>query len=81
MNMTTSLEDLRGRVMHMLDDAGFSPELYIIKLHDSAVSVHFDSQGAVEYFQHEVELSEWKDDLIFEYRKEGKRHVAYIQMW
>lgn len=68
-------------VVFLLEEAGFSPEQYIIKPGISSVEVHFDSAGAVEYFRKEVESCKKANSLIFEHRKFGKRHVAYIQIW
>mgnify|MGYP000097113818 CR=1 FL=1 len=76
-----SVEELRAVIESLLEDAGFVPELYVIKTYVGAIAVQFDDEGAVHYFKREVDNSVYKDDLIFEYRRDGKRHVAYIQMW
>ena len=76
-----SVEQLRAVVESLLEDAGFTPELYVIKTFVGALAVHFDDEGAVAYFKREVEASPYKDEVIFEYRREGKRHIAYIQLW
>ncbi len=73
--------DLREYTLFLLEEAGFPPEQYIIKMGISSVEVHFDSPSAVEYFRGEVEMCDRADDLIFEHRTSGKRYVAYIQMW
>ena len=75
------LEDLRDNAEWLLGEAGFTPDLYIIRNHETAIAIHFDSEGAVHYFRKEVETSEWAEEIIFDYRKDGKRHVAYLQLW
>lgn len=72
---------LREYILSLLEQAGFPPEQYVIKAGVSSVEVHFDSPAAVEYFRGEVDNCEYADSLIFEYRKTGKRHIAYIQEW
>lgn len=74
-------EDLRTIILELLEDAGFSPELYLIKNEVDGLSVHFDDSGAVKYFRRELELSQWAKELILEERKDGKRYVAYLQTW
>lgn len=75
------IEDLRDNMVWLLGEAGFTPDLYIVRNHETAISIHFDDEGAVKYFQKEVESSVWAEDVIFDCRRDGKRYVAYIQLW
>jgi hypothetical protein len=77
----TSVEELRDNAICLLKEAGFDSDLYIIKMHESSVCIHFDDPGAVEYFKGEVENCEWAEEVIFESRREGKRYVAALQFW
>jgi hypothetical protein len=76
-----STEELKEYILFLLEEAGFSPELYILKIGVSSVEVHFDHPGAVDYFKGEVETCDRAEELIFDKRQSGKRYVAYIQMW
>jgi len=79
--MKWNLKDLRRSVEDLLDQSGFSPDLYIIKVGDDNVAVHFDKKEAVDYFRGDFDTSEMAADCIFEYKREGKRHAAYIYTW
>lgn len=79
--MRWNLADLRKAVEDLLAQGGFSPELYVIKSGDDYISVQFDKKEAVEYFRGDFDESEVSISCIFEYRKEGKRHCAYIYIW
>jgi hypothetical protein len=79
--MKMNLTSLQAEVEVVLKTAGFSPELYIIKVHDDCVSVHFDKKEAVDYFRVDFEAAPIAKDCIFEYKKVGKRHAAYIYNW
>ena len=79
--MKMNLTSLQTEVEAVLKTAGFSPELYIIKVHDDCISVHFDKKEAVDYFRVDFEASPIAKDCIFEYKKVSKRHAAYIYNW
>jgi hypothetical protein len=76
-----SLDALKKELIRLLRSAGFDADLYYITIEEASVSVHFDDHGAVEYFKKEIEQSEIADAVIFEYRREGKRHIARFQLW
>ncbi len=79
--MKWNLQDLRNEVEALLIQSGFSSELYIIKINDDSVAVHFDKKEAVDYFRGDFESSRISKDCMFDYRKDGKRHAAYIYSW
>jgi hypothetical protein len=76
-----NLYELKDTALDLLSSAGFCSELFYIKMKTDSVEVHFDHPGAVDYFRKEVESSIYAKDIIFGYRKEGVRHVAYLQYW
>jgi len=79
--MKWKLEDLKHEVIRLLGGAGFPPEHYLIKTGDDYVAVFFDKKEAVDYFRLDFDSSELANECIFEYRKDGKRHGAYIRTW
>ncbi len=79
--MKLNLRDLCKEVEIILEQAGFSTDLYIIKINDDNVEVMFDEKEAVDYFRGDFEYSSLNKDCIFEYKKDGKRHAAYIYPW
>jgi len=76
-----NLYELKDIAWNLLSSAGFCSELFFIKIKTDAVEVHFDQPGAVDYFRKEVESSEYAKDIIFDYQKDGIRHVARLQLW
>lgn len=76
-----SVEELRDVMEELLEAAGFTPDLYLIRRHDKAIAVHFDQKEAAMYFMKEVETSRVSELVCYSYREDGKRHVAYIQLW
>lgn len=79
--MKMNLVSLQAEVEVVLRTAGFSSDLYIIKVHDDCISIHFDKKEAVDYFRIDFEASLVTKECIFEYKKIGKRHAAYIYNW
>ena len=73
-----SISDLKGDVENLLKDSGFPPEQYIINIHEHCIAVHFDLKEAVEYFRGDFEFSNLADKCVFDYKKYGRRHAAYI---
>ena len=76
-----NIKDLSEYIICLLKEAGFTPDLYFLKIGVSSVEVHFDHPGAVDYFKNEIKNCDQTDKLIFEKRKARKRYIAYIQMW
>jgi len=73
-----SISDLKGDVENLLKDSGFPPEQYIINVHEHCIAVHFDIKAAVDYFRGDFEFSHLATKCVFDYKKYGKRHAAYI---
>lgn len=73
-----SIASLRVDVENLLKDSGFPPEQYIINVHEHCVAVHFDLKEAVEYFRGDFDFSPLSKTCVFDYKKYGKRHAAYI---
>ena len=79
--MKWSVKDLRAEVEQLLISAGFSPDLYLVISGEDSVKVMFDKKEAVDYFRGDFESSPLAPDCIYEYKKEGKKHAAYIYTW
>lgn len=77
---TDKNDELYVKVLVMLADFGFSPELYIIAKRSNCIEVEFDDSGAVYYFRDQCEI-EYTDEIYVEYAKNGKRHMARVQYW
>jgi len=69
---------LYTKVERLLKESGFVPELYILSQGAECISVLFDKKEAVEYFQGDFNKSELADKCLYEYKKVGKKHAAYI---
>jgi hypothetical protein len=74
------IDALYTKCIRMLDDFGFSGELYIIEKNVEHVDIHFDDKGAVEYFRDEAE-KDYPDEMFIEYIRKGKRHCARVSFW
>jgi len=69
-------------VVEMLDEAGFPPDLYIIKSFGDSVTVHFDDRAAIDYFVDDVEkYSEHAQHFVIQKGRDGKRHTVTFQLW
>jgi hypothetical protein len=79
--MKWKIEDLKKEIIGVLGGAGFPPEHYLIKTGIDHVAVFFDAKEAVDYFRVDFENSDIAKDCIYEYRKDGKRHTAFIHSW
>lgn len=79
--MKWKISDLQVEVENLLGSAGLPPELYIIRSADDYVAVMFDKKEAVDYFRVDFESSNLGKDCIYEYKKVGKKHAAYIYSW
>ena len=79
--MKWSLADLKREIEDLLEQSGFTPELYIIKMGKDYIAIHFDKKAAVDYFRSDFEYSKLAEFCIYEYKKEGRRHAAYIYSW
>jgi hypothetical protein len=75
-------QDIKNAVIQMVEDAGFTPELYIIKAQGDSVSVQFDDEEAVDYLMADVEkYSDAAQNYILQKGREGKRHTLTFQLW
>ena len=72
---------LRDKLEVMLENAGFIPDLYQIKMESDCVFILFDNKGAVDYFEREFNESDLIKDCVFEYKRFGKKHAACIYYW
>lgn len=79
--MKLSLSVLETEIESILSKAGFVSELYLIKKEGDCIVVLFDTKEAVDYFRGDFELSAISVDCMFNYKKDGKRHAAYIYSW
>lgn len=79
--MIWSVPSLEKEILKLLDSSGFDPEQHMIKTGIDYVAVFFDMKEAVDYFRGDFETSHLAKDCSYEYRKEGKRHGAYIYSW
>ena len=79
--MRITIPQLHGALEVLIAQAGFPPELYIIKKHEDSVSIEFDVREAVDYFKGDFDASDLARDCIFEYKRVGKRHAAFIYPW
>jgi hypothetical protein len=79
--MKMNISQLRGELEHLLKESGFPEEHYIIKTNNDSIAVMFDKKEAVDYFKGDFDESSLARDCIFEYKREGKRHAAYIYNW
>jgi hypothetical protein len=73
--------NLYTEVEKLLKDAGFPPEVYIVIQEEDCVSVHFDNKEAVDYFRGDFDNWKYAVDCMFEYKRVGKRHAAFIHNW
>ena len=73
-----SITDLRVEVEALLSNSGFPPDHYIINVHEHCIAVHFDLKEAVDYFRGDFEFSHLAKTCVFDYKKYGKKHAAYI---
>ena len=72
---------LRDKLEAMLENAGFIPELYQLKMESDCVFILFDKKGAVDYFEGEFNESDLIKDCVFEYKRFGKKHAACVYYW
>jgi len=79
--MKMNMQQLKQELEHLLKHAGFPEEHYIIRINNDNVSIMFDQKQAVDYFKGDFNDSRLSKLCIFEYRRDGKRHVAYIYNW
>ena len=68
-------------VQDLLDDAGFTEELYVIKDKKEEVFVEFDEYEAVLYTLNISEEDKYKKHLVGHYEKAGKRHRIVFIIW
>lgn len=73
-----SISNLRVDVENLLQESGFPPEHYIVNTYEHCIAVHFDLKGAVDYLRGDFEFSPLAKKCVFEYKKYGKKHAAYI---
>lgn len=75
------INNLYEEVEKLLKEACFPAELYILKKEAECVSVHFDKKEAVDYFKGDFDNWEYASECMFEYKRVGKRHAAFIYNW
>ena len=73
-----SISSLRVDVENLLQESGFPPEHYTVNTYEHCIAVHFDLKEAVEYLRGDFEFSPLAKKCVFEYKKYGKKHAAYI---
>jgi len=73
-----TISDLKEEVETLLAESGFPLDHYIINIHDHCVAVYFDLKEAVIYFRGDFDFSKLSDKCVFDYKKYGKKHAAYI---
>lgn len=79
--MKITLSQLREKLQHLLNEAGFPEHHYVIRVNGSSIDVMFDKKEAVDYFKGDFDESDLEKHCVFEYKKEGKRHVAHFYCW
>jgi hypothetical protein len=75
------ISTLYAKVENLLKESGFPPEHYVLKREAECVVIMFDKKGAVDYFKGDFDNSDLADDCLFEYKRVGKKHAAYIYNW
>lgn len=80
MGANNDINDLYRLVIAMLNDYGFTSELYLISKQSDSVDVEFDDKEAVEYFRTQTE-KEYSTYMYVEYIRKGVRHVARVSSW
>lgn len=75
------INKLYAEVEKLLKASGFPSEIYILKREEECVSVHFDKKEAVDYFKGDFDDWEYASECMFEYKRVGKRHAAFISKW
>lgn len=75
-----SLDSLKEIVYELLEDFGFTEDLYYVRENTESIMVEFDDIGAVNYIIQEVEKTKYKDFVFVNYLKKGKRHVAIFSI-
>jgi hypothetical protein len=76
--MKMTLDQIIGELEDIAKGAGFPNDLYFIRKNPGSVSIEFDAKEAVDYFKGDYDMSSLSDNTYWEYRKNGKRHCAYI---
>jgi hypothetical protein len=72
---------LYSKVEALLRESGFTPELYTLKEEAECVCIIFDKRAAVDYFKGDFDNSDLAADCLYEYKKVGRKHAAYIYNW
>jgi hypothetical protein len=76
--MKITIRELQKEVERLLNDSGFPANHYLLQIHEECIAVHFDKKEAVEYFRGDFEYSHLSNTCVFDYKRVGKRHAAYI---
>ena len=73
-----SILELKEDVENLLKNSGFPPEHYTLFVYDHCIAIHFDKKEAVDYFRGDFSYSSLAKTCVFDYKKYGKKHAAYI---
>jgi len=75
------ISTLYEKVENLLKESGFPSEHYLLKREAECVVVMFDKRSAVDYFKGDFDNSDLVNDCLFEYKRIGRKHAAYIYNW
>jgi len=76
--MKITIRELQKEVERLLNESGFPANHYLLQVHEECIAVHFDLKEAVDYFRGDFDYSHLSTTCIFDYKRVGKRHAAYI---
>jgi hypothetical protein len=65
----------------LLDDAGFTEEMYIFIDRKDEVFVDFDDKKSADYLRKIANEPEWTDFFVTAYILAGKRHRVSFILW
>ena len=76
-----SEKSLSELVNILLDDAGFSDDMYIFIDRDHEVFVDFDDKKSADYLRKVANEPDWVDWFVTAYIIAGKRHRVSFIFW
>ena len=72
---------LRQLVECIMEDCGFSEDLYIIRENGDEVIIEVDEKAAADYIQKIATEEQYNECMACQYSKNGKRHRITFFLW